>query len=145
MAYFVPSTPPMRGRAYSFTQPSYGYPGTPYSVRPITFPHQLLGGGAAATVGLVTVIPTTVLTMAIIPATAVPIAPPATDTTVPALIISPRHQTGVTYVRSAAHHSPTLGERILNFFGLGSNRYTDQYGHPVDSRGRPKYKNGIRV
>ncbi|KAI0254265.1 hypothetical protein BJV78DRAFT_64974 [Lactifluus subvellereus] len=37
-----------------------------------------------------------------------------------------------------SHHSPTLGERILNFFGLrNSNRYTDQHGRSVDNRGRP--------
>lgn len=29
--YFVPSTPPPRGRAYSFSQPSQYYPPTPYS------------------------------------------------------------------------------------------------------------------
>ncbi|KAI0303112.1 hypothetical protein BC826DRAFT_330539 [Russula brevipes] len=29
--YYVPTTPPTRGRAYSLTQPSYPYPATPYS------------------------------------------------------------------------------------------------------------------
>ena len=54
-----------------------------------------------------------------------------------------RYQTGATtsprsnYYRS----SPSLGERILSFFGLGSgSRYVDRYGRPIDSRGRSKYK-----
>ncbi|KAH9050091.1 hypothetical protein EDB84DRAFT_728644 [Lactarius hengduanensis] len=44
----------------------------------------------------------------------------------------------ITYPR---HSSPTIGERILNFFGLGNNhRYVDQHGRSVDNRGRTLHK-----
>ena len=37
--------------------------------------------------------------------------------------------------------SRSIGERILNFFGLGNNnRYVDSRGRTIDSRGRTKHK-----
>jgi hypothetical protein len=53
----------------------------------------------------------------------------------------PVSTTTSAYSRTPTNHSPSLGARILNFFGLGnSNRYVDQYGRSVDSRGRSKHK-----
>jgi len=53
-----------------------------------------------------------------------------------------RYQTGASTAPRSNYYrpSPSLGDRILNFFGLGSGRHVDQYGRPVDGRGRPKYK-----
>jgi len=58
-----------------------------------------------------------------------------------------RYQTSATTSPRSNYYraSPSLGERILSFFGLGnSSRYVDQHGRPIDSRGRPsgrpKYK-----
>jgi len=154
--YYVPTTPPVRGRAYSLTQPSYPYPATPYSG------YNTLAPSYHGTPGM---------------------SRSATYYVTPSVSgrsrshSRPRHsshhhrshhhghhrrshsarphhrptgynhsyrpQTGATsYARHSTYRqSPSLGSRILSFFGLGnSNRYVDQYGHSVDSRGRPKHK-----
>ena len=54
-----------------------------------------------------------------------------------------RYQTGAATAPRSNYYrsSPSLGERILSFFGLGSSsRHVDRYGRSIDSRGRPKYK-----
>ncbi|KAI9510467.1 hypothetical protein F5148DRAFT_1147563 [Russula earlei] len=49
-----------------------------------------------------------------------------------------RYPTTGTYAQNPFNRSPSLGERILNFFGLGNSK--DQYGRSVDGRGRSKHK-----
>jgi hypothetical protein len=125
-------------------------------VSPTTLPPQTLGE-VVATADSVTDTPTTVTTAVV---TVVPIAPLHTETTVVMYVslfalmstflyieLFSSFQNGSRHHHNSVHfasqpqyfrdHSPTLGERILNFFGLGNNhRHHNEYG----SRGRTLHK-----
>jgi hypothetical protein len=170
--YYVPTTPPARGRGYSLSQPGYPYPATPYSGYNTLAPSYGMPGMSRSATYYVTPSVAGRTRSHSRPRhssshhhrshhhghrrshSARPHRPSAYVRVFPMGDIKPclltrnfqnhsyRPQPGASYVRNSTYRqSPSLGERILSFFGLGnSNRYVDQYGRSVDNRGRSKHK-----
>jgi hypothetical protein len=151
--YYVPTTPPARGRGYALSQPGYPYPATPYSGYNTLAPSYGMPGMSRSATYYVTPSVAGRTRSHSRPRhssshhhrshhhghrrshSARPHRPSAYNH-------SYRPQPGASYARNSTYRqSPSLGERILSFFGLGnSNRYVDQYGRSVDNRGRSKHK-----
>jgi len=156
MSYFVPSTPPpMRGRAHSFSQAGSAYHATPYSgYNSLPAPYYNNPGVSRSA--------TYYIAPSVYGGRSRSHSRPrqshrshshhrhghhrrSRSHQRPSTQPTYRYQTvpSASYSRAPTNYSnsPSLGTRILNFFGLGNgNRYVDQYGRSVDSRGRSKHK-----